>query len=112
MPTGEIENAVISQIRALLRTPEMVARTARAARPWARDESLTAKDVVESLQQLDAIWEELFPAEQARVLRLIVERLEVGTEGVDLKLWVQGLHSLVAELCEAERPEVTAEAAA
>ena len=112
VPAGEIEDAVISQVRALLRTPEMVARTARAARAWARDESLTAKEVVESLQRLDAIWEELFPAEQARVLRLLVEQLEVGTEGIDLRLRVEGLHSLVAELREAERPEETAEAAA
>jgi len=112
VPAGEVEDAVISQIRALLHTPEMVARTTRAARASARDESLSGKEVVESLQQLDAIWEELFPAEQARVLRLLVERLQVGTEGIDLRLRVEGLHSLVAELREAERPEETAEAAA
>jgi len=112
VPAGEIEDAVISQVRALLSTPEMVARTARAARLWSRDESLTAKEVVESLQRLDTIWEELFPAEQARILRLLVERLDVGTEGVDLRLRTEGLHSLVAELREAERPEETAEAAA
>jgi hypothetical protein len=51
-------------------------------------------------------------AEQARVLRLLVERLEIGTEGIDLRLRVEGLHSLVAELRETEQPEETAEAAA
>ncbi len=112
VPAGEIENAVNSQVRALLRTPEIVARTTRAARAAARDESLNGKEVVESLQQLDAIWEELFPAEQARVLRLLVERLEVGTEGIDLRLRVEGLHSLIAELRETDGPEETAEAAA
>ena len=112
VPAGEIEDAVASQVRALLRTPEMVARTMRAARMSEVERPLDHDGAVQSLQQLDAIWEELFPAEQARVLRLLVERLEVGTEGVDLRLRVEGLHSLVAELRETEWEEDTAEAAA
>jgi len=112
VPAGEIEGAVISQVRVLLRTPEMVARTTRAAQAWEHDKSLTAKEIVESLQRIDVIWDELFPAEQERVLRLLVERLEVGAEGIDLRLRVEGLHSLAAELREAERPKETTEAAA
>ncbi len=112
VPAGEIEDAVIAQVRALLRAPEIVARTTRAARRWVDGEPLDCKELVESIQRLDAIWEELFPAEQARVLRLLVERLEVGTEGIDLRLRVEGLHSLVAELRETERPEEMEEAAA
>jgi len=112
VPAGEIENAVVSQVRALLRTPEMVARTMRAARTAADAEPVDHDGAVQSLQRLGAIWEELFPAEQARVLRLLVERLEVGTGGIDLRLRVEGLHSLVAELRETEREEETAEAAA
>jgi hypothetical protein len=28
-------------------------------------------------------WDELFPAERARIVRLLVERVDVGTDGVD-----------------------------
>ncbi|MGE3336138.1 MAG: recombinase family protein [Rhodospirillaceae bacterium] len=112
VPAGEIEGAVISQVRALLRVPEVVARTMRAARTAAHGEPLSPADAASSLKQLDAIWEELFPAEQARVLTLLVERLEVGTEGVDLRLRAEGLHSLVAELRETRQPDEPAEAAA
>jgi len=112
VPAGEIEDAVVSQIRALLRTPELVARTMRAARMSAAEQPLDHEEAAESLQQLDAIWEELFPGEQARILRLLVEQLEVGTEGIDLRLRVEGLHSLVAELRETETPEETEEATA
>jgi hypothetical protein len=34
--------------------------------------------VYEALEQLDPLWGELFPAEQARVVRLLVEGVEVG----------------------------------
>ncbi len=84
----------------------------RAARMSATERSLGHDEAAQSLQQLDAIWEELFPGEQARILRLLVERLEVGTEGIDFRLRVEGLHSLVAELRETERPEERKEAVA
>ncbi len=41
---------------------------------------------------------ELFPAEQARIMRLLVERVEVGPAGADIRLRVAGLASLVRDL--------------
>ena len=52
----------------------------------------------EALAQLDPLWEELFPAEQARIVRLLVERVEVGPDGADIRLRVAGLTSLMREL--------------
>ena len=48
VPSGEIEAAVIDQVRALIRTPEIVLRTWRAAR--LEDTALGESDVVEALQ--------------------------------------------------------------
>jgi hypothetical protein len=47
---------------------------------------------------LDPIWDELFPAEQARIVRLLVERVEIGPSGADIRLRVAGLASLVRDL--------------
>ena len=52
----------------------------------------------DALAQLDPLWEELFPAEQARIVRLLVERVEVGPSGADIRLRVAGLTSLMREL--------------
>jgi hypothetical protein len=40
----------------------------------------------------------LFPAERARILRLLVERVEVGPAGADIRLRVEGLAGLVRDL--------------
>jgi site-specific DNA recombinase len=29
----------------------------------------------------DPLWDELFPAEQARIVALLVERVDIGTDG-------------------------------
>ncbi len=49
-------------------------------------------------KRLDPLWDELFAAEQARIVRLLVERVEVGPADVDIRLRVEGLASLVRDL--------------
>jgi len=44
------------------------------------------------------LWGQLFPAEQARIVHLLVERVDVGLDGVDIRLRMEGLSSLVADL--------------
>ncbi|MGE0658289.1 MAG: recombinase family protein, partial [Reyranellaceae bacterium] len=47
---------------------------------------------------LAPLWDELFPAEQARIVQLLVERVEVGPAGADIRLRVDGLARLVHEI--------------
>jgi len=96
LPAAEIEAAVIDQVRALLRQPEVVVGTWRAARAEAPD--LTEAETLAALERLDPLWDELFPAEQARIVRLLVERVEVSPAGADVRLRVAGLASLVRDL--------------
>jgi len=44
------------------------------------------------------VWDELFPAEKARIVRLLVEHVEVGPAGADIRLRVAGLAGLVRDL--------------
>jgi DNA invertase Pin-like site-specific DNA recombinase len=96
---AEIEVAVIDQVRGLLRAPEVVVATWRAGRN--SDDGLTEGEVREALCDLDPLWDELFPGEQARVLRLLVERVEVHPDGLNLRFRVDGLQTLVADIANA-----------
>ena len=96
VPAAEIEGAVLGQLRGLLRAPEIIVGTWRAARP--EIDGLSEAEVREALEGLDPLWDELFPAEQARIVQLLVERVDVGREGVDIRLRVDGLARLVREL--------------
>jgi len=40
----------------------------------------------------------IFPAEQARIVRTLVERVVVGLAGADIRLHVEGLAELVRDL--------------
>ncbi|MDG4591769.1 MAG: recombinase family protein [Defluviicoccus sp.] len=101
-PAAELEAAVVDQLRGLLRSPEIIVGTWRSARPEIED--LSETEVCEALLNLDPIWDELFPAEQARILQLLVERVDVHPDRLDLQLRVDGLQTLVADL-RAGKPE-------
>ncbi len=93
VPAAEVEEAVVAQVRHLLCTPEIIART------WAEAKSeMPERDVVQTLTDFAPLWDELFPAEQARIVRLLVERVDVGPNGLRVKLRAEGLQTLVAEL--------------
>jgi site-specific DNA recombinase len=96
VPAGEVEATVINQVRALLLAPEVIIRTWRAA--WLNDEQIDERDVVEALQRLDPLWDQLFPAEQTRILQLLVARVKVRPDGLGISLRVEGIGSLVEEL--------------
>jgi hypothetical protein len=87
---------VVDQVRALLRQPEVVVGTWHAARKDAPD--LTEGETQDALHRLDPLWEQLFPAEQARIVRSLVERVVVGPAGADIRLRIEGLGALVRDL--------------
>jgi hypothetical protein len=83
-------------VRLLVRQPEIIVGTWMAARAEAPD--LTEAETRQALEQLDPLWDQLFPAEQARIIQLLVERVDVSTDGAAIRLRVAGLTGIVDEL--------------
>jgi len=96
VPAGEIEAAVIDQLRVVFRQPEIVAGTWKAARKHTDD--ITETDARTALQRVDPLWDKLFPAEQARIAALLIERVDIGTEGLNVRLRVDGLSGFAREM--------------
>src|SRR3982075_1734345 len=96
IPAAEIERIVIEQIRSLLQTPEIIVQTWRAARKT--DGNLAENAIRDALLEFQPIWNELFPAEHARIVELLVQRVDLQPNGIDLHLRVEGLTSLCSEL--------------
>ena len=64
-------------------------------------------EVIDAVGALEPVWDELYPAEQARILRLLIERIDVAADGISVRLRASGIRSLVAELVseQAAAPE-------
>ena len=61
-------------------------------------EAFDEREIIEALQRLDPLWHQLFPAEQARILQLLVARVIVRLDGLEITLRVEGITSLIEDL--------------
>ncbi|MFC4624286.1 recombinase family protein [Daeguia caeni] len=96
LPAGMVEGAVIDEIRRMIATPEVRARALAAVKLDIPD--VDAKAVIAALGEFDALWASLFPAEQARIVQLLVARITVGSTGLAVDLRHDGIGSLARQM--------------
>ncbi|MBF0160418.1 MAG: recombinase family protein [Magnetococcales bacterium] len=89
---GEIETVVLRQVRNMIQSPELVVKT------WRNDDGVSEQEVIEALKRLDPVWEELFPVEQQRLVQLLIAKVDVAKDGVQVHLRSAGLGTLAREL--------------
>lgn len=99
IPAGDIEAIVLDQLRMMFRSPDIIVQTWLAARE--QDPTLTEAAVRKALLQFDDLWEQLFPAEQARIVQLVVKRVTVSPDGAELQFHTEGLETVLRELAGA-----------
>jgi site-specific DNA recombinase len=88
---------VVDHVQKPLAAPELVARTWAAAKQESENE-ITEREVTVLLADFAPIWNELFPAEQARIVQLLVERVDVQGDALEVRIKAEGLASLIGEL--------------
>lgn len=93
---AELETIVIEQIKILLQSPEIIVATWRAASRTLK--GLTEREVAQELRRFDDLWSELFPAEQTKIVQLLVQRVNVSEVGIDITLKVEGLSTILQDL--------------
>jgi site-specific DNA recombinase len=160
LPAGEVEQAVVDQLRSIFRAPEMLARTFRAAQRQQADaldrlrreraeldarlrelremagralqagsadsgllrqisgdleaveqrraaldgdlqalaQPITEREMTAAFTRLDPVWDQLFPAEQERIARLLLASVTVGSDGLELQIRSEGIGSVAADL--------------
>ena len=105
LPAAELESAVLEQLRTVLRAPEllrdMLPQTIKL------DPILDEAKITVVMTRLDVIWEQLFPAEQSRIVRLLVEKVIVSPNDLEVRLRANGIERLTLEMNpkQAERQE-------
>ena len=103
---GMVEGAVIQHIRELLRSPEVVTRAVASAK--AKDPEADETDVVTALANFDKLWESLFPAEQARIARILINRVTVSQQGLTVDLRTEGLGSIIRDMLAPRQQDMAA----
>ena len=101
LSAGTVEAAVIAEIHRVLRTPETTASVIAAL----SGADIAEADAIAAMQQFPQLWEQLFPAEQARIIQLLVRRITVTAEGLVIDLRTDGIVGVMRDLITPRRME-------
>jgi hypothetical protein len=91
----QIEGLVIEHVVAALQSPASVQAVWDAVRTQTSD--IDEPHVVLAMNNLGAIWQTLFPAEQVRIVNLLIERVQLTQESVEIRWRQAGWAALVGE---------------
>lgn len=100
MPADLVETATISEMLRLIRSPHLVAETVRLVRSEAPEAA--EPEIVAALDQFWHLWASLIPAEQTRVIRLLVDRVVVRADAIAITLNAAGLAQLARQMMAGE----------
>jgi DNA invertase Pin-like site-specific DNA recombinase len=96
VPAADVEGVVLDHLQKLLAAPELVARTWAVAKREV--DEITEREVTVLLADFATVWSELFPTGQARIMQLLVERVDVQENALEVRVRAEGLATLVGEL--------------
>ncbi|WP_448218424.1 recombinase family protein [Endozoicomonas sp. 2B-B] len=95
LPAKEIEFLVVESLRDLLKQPEIIFTTWQMLTD---QETFNEDQVREALNDLSDIWNLLFPQEQRRLMKLLVNRIDVHQQGIEIRFHQEGIPTITHEL--------------
>lgn len=96
VPAEQIEALVLEQVKSALQAPEMIQAVWDAVQKL--DATVSEPAVVLAMRNLSVVWNEMFPEERCRLVRLLIARVQLKDEGIDIEWHPTGWSALLAEL--------------
>lgn len=77
---------MLTQVHKALQKPEMIVGVWQAGMALREKQALDEPTVLVAMRQMSQVWENLFPIEQSRIMRLLIERVQLHEDGLDI-IW-------------------------
>ncbi len=93
-----LENVIVDQMRRLLSRPEWT-KQVLADPQWEEiSDPKSEEKIIRALENFEQLWDELFPVEQERLVKLLIQRVVVTTRSVSIELRPVGMVGLLHEI--------------
>ncbi|MFL0805569.1 MAG: recombinase family protein [Agarilytica sp.] len=103
LPAGDIEGIVFDQLKVLFSQPQVIIQTRKIAKT--ANSTISENDVRKGLQSIETLWDCLYHNEQARLLQLFIQRIDVSVEGVSLIIRTNGIDDLIHSIKQVQTPK-------
>lgn len=103
LPADTVEAAVVNELRRVMRTPEITAKV--LAHLAHEGHEIADVDAISALRQFQDLWGQLFPAEQARIVQLLVRRITVTAQGLIIDIRTDGIVGVMRDMMTPRKQE-------
>ncbi|MDR3155690.1 MAG: hypothetical protein LBT90_01125 [Holosporaceae bacterium] len=90
-----MEQNVSDEVLRILKSPEVVMKLNKLSE---ERKDLNKSDIMTALKNLNEAWNYLYQAEQRKIVRLLVNTVEIHENGLKLNLNLDGFDNLLIEL--------------
>ena len=87
---------MLDQLRGIMRNPSMIGEIVPQMKNL--DADIDEAQITVIMTRLDLVWDQLFPAEQSRIVRLLVEKVVVSPTNIELRLHANGIGRIIREM--------------
>ncbi|MDR2067653.1 MAG: recombinase family protein [Holosporaceae bacterium] len=95
IPAEPVERSVIEEVLKIIKSPEVIINLNRLAE---QRNDLKKEDLMTALKNLNEAWNYLYQAEQEKIVRMLVDSIEMKENGIKLHLNLDGFDNLFVEL--------------
>jgi uncharacterized UPF0160 family protein len=95
IPAEPVEQSVIDEVFKIIKSPEVIINLNRLAE---QRNDLKKEDLMTALKNLNGAWNYLYQAEQEKIVRMLVNSVEIKDNGIKLNLNLSGFDDLFVEL--------------
>lgn len=95
IPAAEIETATVAQIKTVLCSPESITAVCKSIE--ISGAQISEDEAVMAMHRLGDVWEQLYPVERIRIVKLMIERVDLVTGGLKIKWHSLGWKELIKE---------------
>jgi len=95
IPAEEIEAAAVAQIKTVLSSPEAIASVCAHIKNGGSQ--VDEAGIVLAMHRLGDVWEQLYPTERIRIVKLMIERVDLVPGGLKVKWRPLGWQELLGE---------------
>ena len=96
IPAGEIEDVVIGQIHSILVKPQIIVDVWKKVK--ADIPKYSENELHSMMKRMGSLWDMLVPAEQKRITHLLIDRVAVHGNCIDIEYRANGIEGILSQL--------------
>ncbi len=95
IPAADLESTVVKQLHNILQSPTVMQQAANMSKTL--DDPIDEAQATVAMTQLDNVWSQLFPDEQSRIIKILVDKVIVDQDSIELHLRKTGIQEIAHE---------------